>query len=461
MFAGVAGTVKRVSDDGPQREAAALPPGFTRPTLPGAPGPGMAARARRVAGPTLGAVTALLVTAAGWPGAASAATHPAPPGTRPAPAGTHPAATADGQFGAPVRSVTPLAPVPQGQAALPQVAPLHHRLRADLLVVSPAALPADLVSALRGLPGVRAAEPVDAARVAVNGKVVAMLGVDPSRFRAFADRPTARDTKLWRQVAGGYLAVSYTMAQGAKLTAGSPATVSGVQPQTLTVGGSGTVGIAGVDAVVSGQVARSLGFPAGNAIVISVSNAHMTSAHLATLIKQVKATAPTTATVEQLTLPGSAPAGSAGAVTPTPASGALLSAVQATNFLRAALSRLGMPYVWGAEGPRAFDCSGLVQWSFAQAGVAMPRVAADQARTGPAVDVRHLVAGDLLFYHTDPTAPGYISHVAIYLGSGRMLQAPQPGMNVEIVPVDLGSDFAGAIAVSPQVAASLAGTAVG
>jgi cell wall-associated NlpC family hydrolase len=119
-----------------------------------------------------------------------------------------------------------------------------------------------------------------------------------------------------------------------------------------------------------------------------------------------------------------------------------------------------MPYIWGAAGPTAFDCSGLVQWSFAQAGVVMPRVAADQARTGPAVPVSQLAPGDLLFYHTDPTAPEYISHVAIYLGGGEMIQAPEPGMDVEVVRVDLGSDFAGAVDVSPAIAAQVAATSV-
>ena len=119
-----------------------------------------------------------------------------------------------------------------------------------------------------------------------------------------------------------------------------------------------------------------------------------------------------------------------------------------------------MPYVWGAAGPTSFDCSGLVQWSFRQAGIVMPRVAADQARTGPSVAVKDLQPGDLLFYHTDPTAPGYISHVAMYLGNGKMIQAPEPGMDVEIVPVDLGNGFAGAIEVSPTVAAQAAATSV-
>jgi peptidoglycan DL-endopeptidase CwlO len=116
-----------------------------------------------------------------------------------------------------------------------------------------------------------------------------------------------------------------------------------------------------------------------------------------------------------------------------------------------------MPYVWGGAGPTSFDCSGLVQWSMAQAGVLMPRVAADQARTGPLLRLSALRPGDLLFYHTDPTAPNYISHVAIYIGNGEMLQAPQPGMRVEIVAADFGAGFAGAIRVYPRVAAAVAG----
>ena len=63
----------------------------------------------------------------------------------------------------------------------------------------------------------------------------------------------------------------------------------------------------------------------------------------------------------------------------------------------------------------------------------------------PAVPVSQLQPGDLLFYHTDPTDPGYISHVAIYLGNDEMLQAPQTGENVEVVQADLsGSEYAAA-----------------
>jgi cell wall-associated NlpC family hydrolase len=73
------------------------------------------------------------------------------------------------------------------------------------------------------------------------------------------------------------------------------------------------------------------------------------------------------------------------------------------------------------------------------------------------VPVSQLQPGDLLFWHTDPTAPDYISHVAIYLGNGWMIQAPQPGQYVEVVPATFGSGFAGAVRVEPQVAASVPG----
>jgi cell wall-associated NlpC family hydrolase len=244
--------------------------------------------------------------------------------------------------------------------------------------------------------------------------------------------------------------------------------------ESLRVGGFGTVGIGGVDAVVSTAVARSLGFPVGNALVVSAPHAT-----IASLVAHIKAVVPKGTVVEPLVASTTARPGMAGAAAGTasapasgtpstpasgttlaPASGGLTSA-QLTAMLNAAVSRLGMPYIWGAAGPTAFDCSGLVQWSFAQAGVVMPRVAADQARTGPAIPLSQLQVGDLLFYHTDPTAPNYISHVTIYLGRGWVIQAPQPGENVQVVPADLGSDFAGAVRVSPAIAAAAAASPMG
>ena len=343
-------------------------------------------------------------------------------------------------------------------------------LRADVLIVSRTSLPAGTAAAVARLGGVLAARPVDAARIQVNGRYVAMLGVDPVAFRQFTPRPTAAASKLWASVAAGGIAVSYTMGKQDKLPAGATVRVAGRTLKTLRVGGFGTVGIGGVDAVVSDQVARSLGFPAGNAVLVSAPGDRV-----ATLIKRIKARVPRTALVEPLvsTAPSGRPAqagvaGStagtasvAGSPAGTGQAGAGLSLAELTAMLKAAASRVGMPYIWGAAGPRSFDCSGLVQWSFAQAGVVMPRVAADQARTGPLVPVSQLQPGDLLFYRTDPTAPSYISHVTIYLGQGLMIQAPQPGQDVQVVPADVGNEFAGAVRVSPAIAAQVAASPLG
>jgi peptidoglycan DL-endopeptidase CwlO len=91
----------------------------------------------------------------------------------------------------------------------------------------------------------------------------------------------------------------------------------------------------------------------------------------------------------------------------------------------------------------------------AQAGVAMPRVASDQAMTGRMVPLNQLQPGDLLFYREDPGGPAVISHVAMYIGNSQMLQAPAPGLDVEIVPADFGIEFARAVRIYPKLAARL------
>jgi cell wall-associated NlpC family hydrolase len=350
-----------------------------------------------------------------------------------------------------------------GSSRATALAPLHGLLQADLLVVAPTSLPSGIAAAVRRMRGVVAAEPIDAARIQVNGKFTAMLGVNPSTFRAFAARPTARAAGLWRNVLEGGVAVSYTMGELDKLPLGRSLRVSGRHIEDLPLAGFGTVGIAGVDAVVSDATARSLGIPAANAIVISAPHAVFRS-----LMAQIKKLLPRGAAIAPLVGQTVTPARAAGptgtGAAPSPAGvsgissadGPGLTPAEVIAFLSAAESRLGLPYVWGGNGPFVFDCSGLVKWSLAQAGVVMPRVAADQARTGPQVPLSQLQPGDLLFYHTDPTAPGYISHVAIYVGDGEMIQAPEPGLDVEIVAADFGSEFAGAVAVYPRVAAAVA-----
>jgi hypothetical protein len=333
------------------------------------------------------------------------------------------------------------------------VAPLRGLKQADLLVVAPFSLSRQVLAAVARQPGVTGTEPIEAAKIKINGAYAAVLGVDPSSFRGYAAPSTAASSRLWQGVAGGGVAVSYTMGTLDRLSLGGQVTVAGRQPERLPVVAFGTVGIGGVDAVVSDSVARSLGVPAGNAIVVSAP-----PDSVASLAARIKAVLPAGAAVEALvtevTRPGGPPP--VGTIPGAAVGSGAVTAVQLTAALRAAESRRGLPYVWGAAGPASFDCSGLVQWSFAQAGISMPRVAADQARAGPAVPASQLQPGDLLFYHTDPTDPGYISHVAIYLGNGWMIQAPEPGMDVQVVPASFDSQFAGAIRVYPRLASGLA-----
>lgn len=110
----------------------------------------------------------------------------------------------------------------------------------------------------------------------------------------------------------------------------------------------------------------------------------------------------------------------------------------AAAAITAAATRLGMPYVWGATGPSAFDCSGLTQWAYAQAGVRLPRTSREQYAQLPKVPLDQLAPGDLVFYATDVTNPATIHHVGIYLGDGLSLYAPQTGSVVKIGAVGYG-----------------------
>lgn len=109
--------------------------------------------------------------------------------------------------------------------------------------------------------------------------------------------------------------------------------------------------------------------------------------------------------------------------------------------LAAARSRLGVPYVWGATGPDSFDCSGLTQWSYAHAGIALPRTAAQQWYSGPHPALSALEPGDLLFWATDLNDPATIHHVTIYIGNGLMIAAPHTGVNVQVQPVYMDGFF--------------------
>lgn len=106
------------------------------------------------------------------------------------------------------------------------------------------------------------------------------------------------------------------------------------------------------------------------------------------------------------------------------ASGAGASAVQA------ALTRLGDPYVWGGSGPGAFDCSGLVMWSFQQAGIFLPHSSQALSAGGQSVSTDQMQPGDVITYYSDA------SHVGIYVGDGMMVHASTFGVPVAVAPVN-------------------------
>jgi len=91
-----------------------------------------------------------------------------------------------------------------------------------------------------------------------------------------------------------------------------------------------------------------------------------------------------------------------------------------------AMGKLGAPYRWGAAGPGAFDCSGLVYWSYRQAGLTLPRSSRAQSQVGASVSKGALQPGDLVFFYRP------VSHVAIYIGGGRVVHASTAGKPVKI-----------------------------
>ena len=108
--------------------------------------------------------------------------------------------------------------------------------------------------------------------------------------------------------------------------------------------------------------------------------------------------------------------------------------------LRYALSQQGKPYVWGAAGPSAYDCSGLVMWAYAQVGISLPHFTGAQWNTGVHVSRNNLQPGDLVFFYPD------ISHVGLYIGNGLMVDAPDFGETVRVQPV-LWAYFVGAVRI--------------
>jgi len=111
---------------------------------------------------------------------------------------------------------------------------------------------------------------------------------------------------------------------------------------------------------------------------------------------------------------------------PAPVSGGSAAAQIA---VRTALAQVGDPYVWGAAGPNAFDCSGLMQYAYAAAGISLPHSSAMQSTMGTPVSRSALQPGDLIFFYSP------VSHVGMYIGNGQMVHAATSGSPVKITAV--------------------------
>ena len=312
-------------------------------------------------------------------------------------------------------------PVPT-EGNLPAVASPAALHSPDAIVLFQTPISAADESRLDHLKGVQAATVVDTGTVNLAGAKAVTFGVDPTTFRTFTPQSSASVDRLWQYVAAGSLVSSYDMATDQKLQLGvldgiTPAGSSSPSVQGW-MGAFASLGLPGVDLLVSRTYSGELGLAPRTGAVISAP-----AVDGPTLQNQIEQAVPGS-TVEllrlseipQLTGPG-------------------LNNVQRAALISAALSKVGRPYVWGGAGPDVFDCSGLVQWSYRQAGILMPRTAAEQFLTGQHIPLTSAAPGDLLFWTYDPNDPGFVDHVAIYLGNGMMVVAPHTGLNVEVVPV--------------------------
>lgn len=166
-------------------------------------------------------------------------------------------------------------------------------------------------------------------------------------------------------------------------------------------------------------------FAARAAVVATVTTA---AAFAAVLPATIPAAAPA-ATIQTASIPAATAPTTVPVVSVPVARVAVSAPTRAAARLSAmntALAKLGAPYRYGASGPNAFDCSGLVKWSFAQAGIVLPRTSRAQSTVGTPVSKANLQPGDLVFFYSP------VSHVAIYIGGGKVVHASTSSSPVKI-----------------------------
>ena len=398
----------------------------------------LAPRARRTA-PFAITVAAVLTAATGASAvtvrlndapARAAAASAAGPATLALPDAPAPAAPA------PDASRTSAADVTPGLVRVPKP---KHLIQATLLVTNRHVLSRHTLRTVRHLSGVSATQPVQAGHAKVDGHRAMVLGVDPAKFRPWTPRLTARSQPLWQSIARGELTASFDMGHQAALPLGATVPVHhATNKASARIGAFASVGMAGVDAVMSAARANQIGLSHRTGVIVSAPHADALTIRQA--IRNVVGSHAHVWLLREVIVIRD--------------SGEYLTRVQINTVLQTAAHEVGKPYVWGAEGPDSFDCSGLVQWSFAAAGIRMPRVSQQQWFAGPHINYADARPGDLLFWHYDPTDRSNIDHVAIYAGNGMMLVAPHTGDYVKYVAVPL-TNLAGVVRVDPAMAAQI------
>ena len=336
---------------------------------------------------------------------------------------------------APDASRTSAADVTPGLVRVPRA---KHLIQATVLVTNSHVLSRHTLRALRHVSGVTATQQVQAGHAKVDGHRAMVLGVNPAKFRPWTPRLTAHSQPLWQSIARGELTASFDMGHQAALPLGATVPVRSAYRTAIRIGAFASVGMAGVDAVMSSARANQIGLQHRTGVIVSAPHADALTIRQA--IRNVVGPHAHVWLLREVIVIRDA--------------GEFLTRMQINTVLQTAAHEVGKPYVWGAEGPNSFDCSGLVQWSFAAAGIRMPRVSQQQWFAGPHIDYANARPGDLLFWHYDPTDRSNIDHVAIYAGNGMMLVAPHTGDYVKYVPVPL-TNLAGVVRVDPAIAAQI------
>jgi hypothetical protein len=145
----------------------------------------------------------------------------------------------------------------------------------DLLVIEPSGLSARQLAKLDAVAGVRQVVSADGAAIKLNGHRVNVLGVNPEQFRSWTPLATATDQRLWTALGQGRFVTSPTLAGQRKLHRGKAYRITGARQEQLTFGGSASLGISGIDALVSKQASAQLGLVPGVLALVSAPGAGM------------------------------------------------------------------------------------------------------------------------------------------------------------------------------------------